>query len=151
MVKLKTIINLICKGMKKNDCSMLLCLWSKVKRWLFLMKLIAFFFLVGLLQVNAEALGQREMVTFPSDVMVLKNVLGEIQKQLKYDIFYSDEELDVNREVILSSKKMILETALKEVLNGKYDFELIDKTIVIRPLLQQENADYVIKGIHYPV
>jgi len=132
--------------MKKNDCSMLLCLWSKVKRWLFLMKLIAFFFLVGLLQVNAEALGQREMVTFPSDVMVLKNVLGEIQKQLKYDIFYSDEELDVNREVILSSKKMILETALKEVLNGKYDFELIDKTIVIRPLLQQENADYVIKG-----
>ena len=45
------------------------------------MKLIAFFFLVGLLQVNAEALGQREMVTFPSDVMVLKNVLGEIQKQ----------------------------------------------------------------------
>ena len=129
--------------MKKNDCSMLLCLWSKVKRWLFLMKLIAFFFLVGLLQVNAEALGQREMVTFPSDVMVLKNVLGEIQKQLKYDIFYSDEELDVNREVILSSKKMILETALKEVLNGKYDFELIDKTIVIRPLLQQENADYV--------
>ena len=62
MVKLKTIINLICKGMKKNDCSMLLCLWSKVKRWLFLMKLIAFFFLVGLLQVNAEALGQREMV-----------------------------------------------------------------------------------------
>ena len=102
--------------MKKNDCSMLLCLWSKVKRWLFLMKLIAFFFLVGLLQVNAEALGQREMVTFPSDVMVLKNVLGEIQKQLKYDIFYSDEELDVNREVILSSKKMILETALKEVL-----------------------------------
>ena len=42
--------------------------------------------------------------------------------------------------------KMILETALKEVLNGKYDFELIDKTIVIRPLLQQENADYVIKG-----
>lgn len=129
-MKLKTIINLICKGMKKNDCSMLLCLWSKVKRWLFLMKLIAFFFLVGLLQVNAEALGQREMVTFPSDVMVLKNVLGEIQKQLKYDIFYSDEELDVNREVILSSKKMILETALKEVLNGKYDFELIDKTIV---------------------
>ena len=105
MVKLKTIINLICKGMKKNDCSMLLCLWSKVKRWLFLMKLIAFFFLVGLLQVNAEALGQREMVTFPSDVMVLKNVLGEIQKQLKYDIFYSDEELDVNREVILSSRK----------------------------------------------
>ena len=115
--------------MKKNDCSMLLCLWSKVKRWLFLMKLIAFFFLVGLLQVNAEALGQREMVTFPSDVMVLKNVLSEIQKQLKYDIFYSDEELDVNREVILSSKKMILETALKEVLNGKYDFELIDKTM----------------------
>ena len=110
------------------------------------MKLIAFFFLVGLLQVNAEALGQREMVTFPSDVMVLKNVLSEIQKQLKYDIFYSDEELDVNREVILSSKKMILETALKEILNGKYDFELIDKTIVIRPLLQQKDADYVIKG-----
>lgn len=30
--------------MKKNDCSMLFYFWSKIKKWLFLMKLIAFFF-----------------------------------------------------------------------------------------------------------
>ena len=70
------------------------------------MKLIAFFFLVGLLQVNAMAFGQKETVTFSSEVMTLENVLGEIQKQLKYDIFYSNEELDVSKKIVLSTKKM---------------------------------------------
>lgn len=110
------------------------------------MKLIAFFFLVGLLQVNAMAFGQKETVTFSSEVMTLENVLGEIQKQLKYDIFYSNEELDVSKKIVLSSKKMELKTALKEIFDGKFNVEFIDRTIVIRPFLQQVDVSYVIKG-----
>lgn len=132
--------------MKKNDCSTLFYLWSKIKKWLFLMKLITSFFLLGLLQVNAMAFGQKESVTFASEVMTLEKVFGEIQKQLNYDIFYSNEELDVSREITLSSQKMNVEAVLKEIFNGKYDFEFIDKTIVIRPAAQQAKANYVIKG-----
>ena len=78
------------KYMKKNDCREFFYPWGKVKKWLFLMKLIAFFLFAGLCQVSATAFGQRETVTFSRDAMTLEEIFTTIRKQLQYDIFYSN-------------------------------------------------------------
>ena len=95
--------------MKKNDCREFFYPWGKVKKWLFLMKLIAFFLFAGLCQVSATAFGQRETVTFSRDAMTLEEIFTTIRKQLQYDIFYSNEELDTHQKIQLSARKMTVE------------------------------------------
>ena len=135
--------------MKKNDCKEFFYPWGKVKKWLFLMKLIAFFLFAGLCQVSATAFGQRETVTFSRDAMTLEEIFTTIRKQLQYDIFYSNEELDTHQKIQLSARKMNVEGVLKEILKGKYSYEFIEKTIVIRPLRKigvEQEQENVIKG-----
>ena len=135
--------------MKKNDCREFFYPWGKVKKWLFLMKLIAFFLFAGLCQVSATAFGQRETVTFSRDAMTLEEIFTTIRKQLQYDIFYSNEELDTHQKIQLSARKMNVEGVLKEILKGKYSYEFIEKTIVIRPLRKigvEQEQENVIKG-----
>ena len=124
------------KYMKKNDCREFFYPWGKVKKWLFLMKLIAFFLFAGLCQVSATAFGQRETVTFSRDAMTLEEIFTTIRKQLQYDIFYSNEELDTHQKIQLSARKMNVEGVLKEILKGKYSYEFIEKTIVIQEKLE---------------
>lgn len=111
------------------------------------MKLIAFFFFAGLLQVSAATFGQQETVTFHRNAMTIEEVFTTIRKQLSYDIFYNNEVLDASRIVHLSAQKMEVESVLKEVLQGKFSYEVIEKNIVIRP---QQNKDdgfvNVVKG-----
>ena len=83
------------------------------------MKLIAFFLFAGLCQVSATAFGQRETVTFSRDAMTLEEIFTTIRKQLQYDIFYSNEELDTHQKIQLSARKMNVEGVLKEILKGK--------------------------------
>lgn len=101
------------------------------------MKLIAFFFFLGMFQVSASVYGQRETVTLNLDRMTVGEIFTAITKQLKFDIFYSDDELDVNRQVVLSAGKQSVESVLTEILKGEYSYEFINKTIVIHPLKQQ--------------
>ena len=113
------------------------------------MKLIAFFLFAGLCQVSATAFGQRETVTFSRDAMTLEEIFTTIRKQLQYDIFYSNEELDTHQKIQLSARKMNVEGVLKEILKGKYSYEFIEKTIVIRPLRKigvEQEQENVIKG-----
>ena len=135
--------------MKKNGYKESFYPLGKVKKWLFFMKLIAFFLFVGLCQVSATTFGQRESVTFSRDAMTLEEIFTTIRKQLHYDIFYSNEELDANQKIQLSAKTMNLDVVLKEILKEKYSYEFIEKTIVIRPLKVGETVQVlknVIKG-----
>ena len=135
--------------MKKNDYKKFFCPLGKIKKWLLLMKLITFFLFLGLFQVSAVTFGQRETVMFSRDAMTLEEVFATIRKQLQYDIFYSNEELDTQQKIHLSSKKMDVEGVLKEILKGKYSYEFIEKTIVIRPLKKigvEQEQENVIKG-----
>ena len=79
--------------------------------------------------------------------MTIEEVFTTIRKQLSYDIFYNNEVLDASRIVHLSAQKMEVESVLKEVLQGKFSYEVIEKNIVIRP---QQNKDdgfvNVVKG-----
>lgn len=119
--------------MKKIDYGKLFCLTIRIKKWLFLMKLITFFFFIGLLQVRATVYAQNEMVTFESKQLTLEQIFTTITKQLKYDIFYSDDELNTAQNVQISNSQMSVDATLKEVLKDRYAYEFINKTIIIKP------------------
>ena len=72
--QLKTITNFNDQMYEKKCCKEFFYPWGKVKKWLFLMKLIAFFLFAGLCQVSATAFGQRETVTFSRDAMTLEEI-----------------------------------------------------------------------------
>ena len=75
----------------------------------------------------------------------MEDIFTAINRQLKYDIFYSDDELDVARKIKLTDSKMEVSKLLKEVLQDDYSYEFLNKTIVIRPVKQQQNPKIVIQ------
>ena len=110
------------------------------------MKLITFFFFLGIFQVSASVYGQRGTVTLNLNELTMEDIFTAINRQLKYDIFYSDDELDVARKIKLTDSKMEVSKLLKEVLQDDYSYEFLNKTIVIRPVKQQQNPKIVIQG-----
>ena len=80
--------------MEKNEDVGLFYWKSRIKKMLLLMKLICFWILVGLMQVHATAYGQAESVAFEKKSLTIDQVFSTITTQLKYDIFYSDDEID---------------------------------------------------------
>ena len=108
--------------MKKNDYKGLFCPLGRIKKWLWIMKLMAFFFFLGMFQVHASAYAQNEMVTLDVNRMTVEKVFKTITQQLSYDIFYSNDELDTRCQVTLSTRKMSVQDLLEEVLKGNYSY-----------------------------
>ncbi len=135
--------------MKKNGLKKWLSLRRKLGKWLFPVRLTVCFLLLGLFQMQAAVKAQHETVSFKESELTIKQVFHTITKQLKYDIFYSDDDLNVSRLVKLSDKQMTVGNTLKEVLQGNYSYEFIGKTILIRPLkvAQQQLKKVEIRGI----
>lgn len=131
--------------MKKNDYKGLFCPLGRIKKWLWIMKLMAFFFFLGMFQVHASAYAQNEMVTLDVNRMTEEKVFKTITQQLSYDIFYSNDELDTRCQVTLSTRKMSVQDLLEEVLKGNYSYEFVGKTIIIRPV-KQSDKKIVIQG-----
>ena len=109
------------------------------------MKLMAFFFFLGMFQVHASAYAQNEMVTLDVNRMTVEKVFKTITQQLSYDIFYGNDELDTRCQVTLSTRKMSVQDLLEEVLKGNYSYEFVGKTIIIRPV-KQSDKKIVIQG-----
>ncbi len=119
--------------MKKNDDVGLFYWKSRIKKMLLPMKLICFWILVGLLQVQATTYGQAESVSFEKKQLTIDQVFNTIMTQLKYDIFYSDDEIDVTRVVEIPALSVNVEEVLRVVLGERFTYRFIGKTIVISP------------------
>ena len=119
--------------MKKNDDVGLFYWKSRIKKMLLLMKLMCFWILVGLMQVHATTYGQAENVSFEQKKLTIDQVFNTITVQLKYDIFYSDDAIDVKRVVELSELDLTVEETLRQALGDKYEYKFVGKTIVISP------------------
>ncbi len=119
--------------MKKNDDVGLFYWKSRIKKMLLLMKLVCFGILIGLMQVHATTYGQAENVSFEQKRMTIDQVFNTITLQLQYDIFYSDDELDIKQVVEIPALRANIEDVLKAVLGERYSYRFIGKTIIISP------------------
>ena len=136
--------------MKKNDDVGLFYWKSRMKKMLLLMKLMCFWILVGLMQVHATTYGQAENVSFEQKKLTIDEVFNTITVQLKYDIFYSDDAIDVKRMVELSRRDLTVEETLRQVLGDSFEYKFVGKTIVISPKVATPQSKSIrIKGFVY--
>ena len=117
--------------MKKNDDVGLFHCRSGIKKILLPMKLIGFFVCVCVLHVQASSFAQVGKVTFQQKELSVEQVFDVITTQLKYDIFYSDDHLDVKRMVQFPALTMGVEDVLKRILGDKYCWRNVGQIIVI--------------------
>lgn len=111
--------------MKKNDDVGLFYWKSRIKKMLLLMKLVCFGILIGLMQVHATTYGQAENVSFEQKRMTIDQVFNTITLQLQYDIFYSDDELDIKQVVEIPALRANIEDVLKAVLGERFSYQFI--------------------------
>lgn len=98
---------------------------------------ICLFVLFNVLQVSAGAFAQKEIITFPDRNLSVERIFDVISSQLKYDVFYSEDELNIKKEVVLPHLVMGIEEVLREVLGNKFSYNIVDKMIVIQPQKQE--------------
>lgn len=100
------------------------------------MNYVCLFTFFCIMHAGAAVFAQQEKVTFNSDRMTVERVFDVISSQLKYEVFYSEDELNIKREVNLSGKVMQMDEVLRQVLGHDFQYSLVDKTIIIRPMKQ---------------
>ena len=134
--------------MKKNDDVGLFYWKSRIRKMLLLMKLICFWILIGLMQIHATTYGQSEMVSFEKRQMTIDQVFNVIILQLRYDIFYSDDEVDVTQVVEIPALELSVEEVLRSILSERLKYQFIGKTIVIAPQgeMPQVKESLLLKG-----
>lgn len=124
--------------MKKIDLVTEVAPQHKIRHWLMSIGCLCLFVLVSGLHVSAGAFAQREKVTFSAQKLSLERVFDVITSQLKYDVFYSEDELNIKKEVNLPYLVMEFEDVLHNVLGDKFSYSLVGRTVVIRPVKQQQ-------------
>ncbi len=61
----------------------------------------------------------------------IHKVFEEIKRQSSFELFFSNDDLDVNQKVTVSANDATVEEVLKQALGAGYSFKIVDKNIVI--------------------
>lgn len=108
---------------------------------------IIFWLLTGISSTKAATTPEQDSITFSKQQMMVEQVFDAITKQLKYDVFYSENELDVKRMVQLPRLKMGLIEVLNFVLQKEFTYKFNGKTIIISPAKAASDKHNQIRGI----
>lgn len=106
---------------------------GRVRHWARYTGSVCLFILFGVMQVSAEAFAQNGKVIFSARQLSVEQVFDVITKQLKYDVFYSEDELNIKKEVKMPQLVMEMEEVLRSVLGSDFSYKLVGQTIIIRP------------------
>ncbi len=87
------------------------------------------------------------MVRFQSNKLTVEKVFDNISSQLGYDIFYSEDKLNVTREVEFTKSELEVKEVLETVLDNNFSFQFIEKTIIIIPKSIEKANSSEQKGI----
>lgn len=104
-------------------------LWCK---WLKIMKLTFFIFLVSLLTVNATSYSQENKLNLKLTKRTLSDVFEEVERQSDYYFLFKDGELDTSRKISIDLEGADIEEVLDVVLDGtSMNYQFVDRYIVI--------------------
>ena len=92
----------------------------KVKRNLLLCSWLSFFLLISVLPGNASVFAQQEKLALSSTQLTVREIFDAISSQLRYDVFYNGEQLDLNRKVKFAQQVLNLEQVLDAVANNRF-------------------------------
>ena len=115
----------------------------KVKRNLLLCSWLSFFLLISVLPGNASVFAQQEKLALSSTQLTVREIFDAISSQLRYDVFYNGEQLDLNRKVKFAQQVLNLEQVLDAVDNNRFKYTLEDRTIILTPLTTPQTVNSV--------
>ena len=115
----------------------------KVKRNLLLCSWLSFFLLISVLPGNASVFAQQEKLALSSTQLTVREIFDAISSQLRYDVFYNGEQLDLNRKVKFAQQVLNLEQVLDAVANNRFKYTLEDRTIILTPLTTPQTVNRV--------
>ena len=115
----------------------------KVKRNLLLCSWLSFFLLISVLPGNASVFAQQEKLALSSTQLTVREIFDAISSQLRYDVFYNGEQLDLNRTVKFAQQVLNLEQVLDAVANNRFKYTLEDRTIILTPLTTPQTVNSV--------
>lgn len=115
----------------------------KVKRNLLLCSWLSFFLLISVLPSNASVFAQQEKLALSSTQLTVREIFDAISSQLRYDVFYNGEQLDLNRKVKFAQQVLNLEQVLDAVANNRFKYTLEDRTIILTPLTTPQTVNSV--------
>lgn len=115
----------------------------KVKRNLLLCSWLSFFLLISVLPGNASVFAQQEKLALSSTQLTVREIFDAISSQLRYDVFYNGEQLDLNRKVKFAQQVLNLEQVLDAVANNRFKYTLEDRTIILTPLTTPQTVNSV--------
>ena len=100
--------------MEKKSQITFFYLQEKLKKGVMLVTFIALSLFTGYQTCKADPLTQGDSVTFTTRQMMMEQVFDLITQQLKYDIFYSENELNIRKMVQMPQLKMKLTDVLNQ-------------------------------------
>src|SRR5690606_28529123 len=118
------------------------CIFSKYRKnlknlpkILLAMKLTVLLILIACLRMQASVYSQQ--INLSLKEASLERVIKEIRKQTGYAFFYDAEYLQRAAPISVNVKKASIEETLSDVFKGqKFTWEILDKTILIKPILR---------------
>ncbi len=109
-------------------------LYRPVKKY-FAMRLTAYLIFASIMQVAASAYSQTDRVSIEASNKPVKEIFNEIQEKSDYRFFYSDDLIDLNQKINITSDNQSVEAVLAEISSQsgiRYQV-LEDNLIVISP------------------
>jgi TonB-linked SusC/RagA family outer membrane protein len=107
----------------------------QVKKLFRIMKLTCLLLLVALVQVSASTYAQSTKLTLDLKNATLLELFEEIESTSEFRFFYDSNEIDLTKKVSVKVDKSKIEEILLNVFEEtSYDYELIDRHVIIKNL-----------------
>ena len=101
---------------------------------------LSFFVLFSVLPVDASVFAQQEKISFQSKQLTVEEIFDAISSQLKYDVFYNGEQLDIKQKIRLNERVMNLEKVLEAIVSDRFNYSFENRTIILTPVTMQQTA-----------
>ena len=96
------------------------------------MKLTTLLLILSTLQISAIGLGQDAALKLDSQTGTLADLIQAIETQSDFRIFYKTDQVDVHRNLILTSTDGTVATILTDALDGTdISYQVLDRLIVL--------------------
>lgn len=118
-----------------------------IQKKLKILKLSVLISCVCMLQITASSVSQNLQISLKKSGITVQQAIDEIEKQCDYNFFFSEESVDVNRELNVELKEAGINEVIDKVFGDTYDFRVTDNIIVVRKSeRKQQKESKVVKG-----
>jgi TonB-linked SusC/RagA family outer membrane protein len=120
--------------MRKKTSISNLSLMNYLKKILLFMKLTVLFIWLSALQISATVYSHDAIINLKTEHSSFEEIIKAIEEQSEFKVFYKNDQINLQREVTVSSRNAAVCQMLDEALEGTdIIYTLIDKVIVLSP------------------